>query len=140
MTWPREESRPRINPDSRRVGLLTLVLGGLVIAGLLVLLVPSEQRYSAGRLDCGTPVSAAFKSVRDYQVQYLQEQPVPPGGRREEYAALGPTPRSLLPAGAACISGGRTRTSIGGGLLLLALLGGAGVFVAARRVRAQRDG
>jgi hypothetical protein len=140
MTWPREESRPRINQDSRRVGLLTLVLGGLVIAGLLVMLVPAEQQYSAGRLDCGTPLSSAFKSVRDYEAQYFQEQVSTPVGSRAGDASVEPPPRSLLTAGAACVSGGRTRTSIGGGLLLLALVGGAGVLVATRRSRAQRDG
>lgn len=135
MTWPREESRPRINPDSRRVGLLTLVLGGLVIAGLLVMLVPVEQRYSVSRLDCGTPLSAAFKSVRDYEVQYLQEQTPTQVGAGPGYASVGPVPRSLVVAGQACVSGGRVRTSIGGGLLVLALAGGVVAGLTHRRRR-----
>jgi hypothetical protein len=136
MTWPREESRPRINQDSRRVGLLTLVLGGLVIAGLLVMLVPTEAHAGSDKLYCGTPLSAAFKSAHDYVAEREQQATVPaPSPRR--YVDVLPS-RSVLVAGAACVSSGRIRTSIGGGLLLLALAGGIGALVASRRAERQR--
>lgn len=131
MSWQREESRPRITPDSRRAGLLTLVLGGLVVAGLLVMLVPTEHRFgSSGELACGTPLSAAFASVRDYVVEYSDEQAPPASGSAAEVL---PPPSGLRAAAAGCVSDGRTRTSIGGALVVTALLGCAGVFVAVRR-------
>lgn len=133
MTWPREDSRPRINPDSRRAGLITLLVGGLVVAGLLVMLVPAEQRFGDGKLYCGTPLSAAFKSVRDYETQYDQEHQPPSGTTVSGAGLVGPSLRDLQLAGAACVSDGRTRTSIGAGLLLLAVV--AGLILALTRRR-----
>ena len=139
MTWPREDSRPRINPDSRRAGLVTLLLGGLVVAGLLVMLVPVEQRFGTGQLYCGTPLSAAFKSVHDYEVQYDQEHQPPAGAAVSGAGLIAPSRRDLQIAGAACVSDGRTRTSIGTGLLLLALVAGVVLGLTRRRSRARLD-
>jgi len=139
MTWPREDSRPRINPDSRRAGLITLLLGGLVIAGLLVMLVPAEQRLGTGKLYCGTPLSAAFKSVRDYENQYEQEHRPPPGATVSGAGLIAPSLRGLRIAGAACVSDGRTRTSLGAGLLSLAIVAGLVLALMRRRSGARLD-
>jgi hypothetical protein len=135
MAWQRDESRPHITPDSRRAGLLTLLVGGFLITGLLIMLVPTEQRYGgAGRLACGTPLSAAFTSEHAYVVAYYQQQ-APPVGSSGDSADVVPAPRSLHTAAAACVSGGRVRTTIGAVVIAIALLGCAGALVGARRNR-----
>jgi hypothetical protein len=139
MAWEPNESRPRITPDSRRAGLLTLLVGGLLIAGLLTALVPTEQRFGdSGKLACGTPLSAAFTSERAYVAAYYQQQAPPPGSPGNP-ADVGSAPQSLRTAAAACASSGRIRTSIGGAVAVLALLGCAAALVTARRSRPQRD-
>jgi hypothetical protein len=128
MAWPREGSGPRINADSRRVGLVTLVVGGLLVAGLLIMLVPIEEHSGSSRFYCGTPLSAAFKSPHDYLVQGG------PTASPRRYVDYVPTPggRSVT---ADCVSDGRIRTTIGGAVIAVALLGCAGLLVRARRNR-----
>lgn len=138
MVWSRGDERVRIAADSRRAGLLTLVVGGLVLAGALVVLVPRDVSYGdSHRLYCGTPLSAAFKKGSDYAHEYVEQAKAAArnarSGSRRYTDILPVVPSGLRSAGDVCGSSGRTRIAVGGGLIALGIVALLAVVLAGRR-------